>query len=968
MTSPDISLIDLPGFLGDEIVSPVYADGSPIPVMIDVLNRTKNVAGQRQDPNARFWSTVPRPQSSTLREVMEIDLAGSKLMNRVQFDLPHFPHRAVFQFYNDDTNQWEPVQGADGLDVALVMRESNPPVLPILVTQQSLSHPQHFGANHWQHFDLRLMPFAASRVRLVLNRLDSAGTGPTDQLGNAVDYSLGVRGFNIGYIVETRDDVPVDDPDDLIDFEPPTLGEHPPFASTVDILGSTVTYSMRERDAHQLIEGGIWKCEPQPVNYSVICLYLDVQSEGAPQIIDRLYLEPLTSGASLNIYFTTDEDYFTATWTPINRDFKLRKGFYHLLPTKARFFKFEFSNLTPEPYESTSTIIRTVKLFPDEALPTVASLSDNLGNAGLSVMASLDGTLRFRDNDRPSQQTYSTNDSGYTPTEVLHSYDPAAAARLREISPLYNFHTWHAGQAQPRFHSTSTHYYIETEIAHDQRVAYTVGLRRIEVFRLDYAAQEDTDQYLDLFFDENTIASNSGWIVEDNDLHTANSPGGPWVIQSKVFYSESPVLGIQYATTQTPAVQLLPDDDFNYGALGQIELNTHWEGVGDCLGPIPSTDHNTDIGTLVKVQREGDPVPIDAIPHYWHGLERRYHRWNQIDGDVTYGELDNPNPLPVSYGGIANRTEIQPSAGSRIYVAARVVAPSALAESLVVQIYDTLSDTVVAEAEATIPANQIVEWYAAYTQGDGGVQIGTTWDERANNIDTWGDYNSRSWLQMEQDQAPVPVSLKARLIQRGTNSGHWYVDTLSMFEESIRWEFSRDGGESFYPAAGIRNNPDGVFVFPEEPLARQANLWDFLSANYEGAPEDGFDWSFYDGTSYQEMSGIVSPIDEPVHNALVWRAVCQRTNQHVGGLSIRPWYGGSLRPGGVPARDGVQSTGAAMARDDHYQEIHADPRFRVWNKPIPQSWWFFYRQFTLNGRTAPAIAPPSTVLDESLNA
>lgn len=942
MTSPDFSLIDLPGFLGDDIVAPIFTDGTPLPTLLDALSRASNIAGQRQDPASRFWSTRPRPQESTLREVMEVDLSGQKLVNRVQFDLPNFPHEARLQCFNGTI--WVDVLDEGGYPVVRTLRDSNPPVLSTQVAQQGLGHPQHFGANHWEHFDIALTQTRTDRFRLLLHRI-GVGTGPVDRLGVPVDYSLGVRGFNVGYRVETRADIPADDPVVAASYNSGVLGEHPPFASTVDILGSTVAYSLRERDSHQLEGDGLWKCEPQPINYSVIPLYADLtDSSGNPAIIDRLYLEPLASGPTLNIYTTLDSDYqddpghalprFTNTrWTPVNRDFRLRRGFYHLLPTKARWIKLEFSNLTPEPYESTSPVIRTVRLFPTDVLSSTKNvISGNVGNAGLSVMGSLDATLRFRDNDRPSQQTYRNDDSGYTPTEVLHTNDPTAADRLRELSGIYNFHTWHASHAQPRFNFTRTHSYIETEIEHDQRVAYYVGLRRFEVFRLDYQADDDTDQYLDLFFDDFAVQSNTGWIIDDGDMRSPSSGTGPWVLTSKVFQSQSPVLGVQYATTQTPAIQLLSDTDFDSAAVGQAQLDQNWEGVGDCTGPIPSTDYNSDIGTSVKVVRNQPISVTTTFPHTWRAIERRYHTWNRINGQATYGDLNNANPAAQTEGGIASTTVIEPSSGSRIYAATRVISPQALVSPLLVQIYDVLSGTVVAEAEAEIPANQIVEWFCSYSQGD------------------------------------TAVSLKARLVQKGDYSGPWNVDTLSMFEESIKWEFSNDGGNTFFPSFLTRNDANGVLVFPQGPLATTLNTWDDLEHKYEGYVEPPAPtYADYQGQTYYSMQANPEPVDAPVENLFVWRVSTSSTDQHVNGLSIRPWYGGPLYEGGIPYRDGVQMNGAATALYDHYQPIEFDPRYRVWHKPIPQNWFFFYRQFILgHGRGTTRAVASSLYLDDDL--
>jgi len=72
-------------------------------------------------------------------------------------------------------------------------------------------------------------------------------------------------------------------------------------------------------------------------------------------IVDEIYIDPVTYGADLHIYYSNDEepDWDNKLWTPIPRHYKLRKGFHALpSPTFAKFFKLEFSNLAAAPYQS----------------------------------------------------------------------------------------------------------------------------------------------------------------------------------------------------------------------------------------------------------------------------------------------------------------------------------------------------------------------------------------------------------------------------------------------------------------------------------------------------------------------------------------------------------------------------------------------------------------------------------------
>jgi hypothetical protein len=73
------------------------------------------------------------------------------------------------------------------------------------------------------------------------------------------------------------------------------------------MLGSPVELSVRENRASDLLQNRMWKCEPQPFSYAVVNLYVDARdAAGNPQVIDRFYLDPITSGVTVNVYHTED--------------------------------------------------------------------------------------------------------------------------------------------------------------------------------------------------------------------------------------------------------------------------------------------------------------------------------------------------------------------------------------------------------------------------------------------------------------------------------------------------------------------------------------------------------------------------------------------------------------------------------------------------------------------------------------
>jgi hypothetical protein len=78
-----------------------------------------------------------------------------------------------------------------------------------------------------------------------------------------------------------------------------------------DSLGNAVTTYLRDWDAPQAIDNNpstFWRSSAQPTSEAVVWMCLDVRgADGSAQIIDTLYIDPVYTGNSLNIYYTNDE-------------------------------------------------------------------------------------------------------------------------------------------------------------------------------------------------------------------------------------------------------------------------------------------------------------------------------------------------------------------------------------------------------------------------------------------------------------------------------------------------------------------------------------------------------------------------------------------------------------------------------------------------------------------------------------
>lgn len=966
-TAQDLaSAFDMPGDAGAASISPLFIDGVNVDNLFRALGQQDfRSGGQQANSNARFWATPAREQSDTpIRDIIQIDLSTARLTNKVAFDLARFPHRAEVEYsINSTGSNWQPLLDAGGRPIVIETVDSNPPILS-QNANQNLVHPHHFGAGHWQNQDIKTAPVVALRFRVVLTR-PRGGVPPTNSQGDPLPYSLGVRSFVVGYEIEERFDIPE---------RPLALGSttlHQPIEATRDILGSTITFSERETPAQNLLGDGIWRSGPQPLPYAVVNLYADVQEDGEPQVIERFFIDPITSGCSVNVYYTEDipdfdldDPWVYIVWTPVARDFAVRRGFMRFDPTRARFFKFEFSDLAPEPYDATSAIVRKVKMFPgglENRDPIDRSGND--GGSGTFVNAAIADLVAYQDNDLPVTQNLTDLSRGFSPTEVFYSTDPAAAARLRDLSEHYNFLPWQGGTQMPHWPSTQQHPCVEAEVLHDQRVAFYVALANLAAYRLDYGFEEDTEQYLEYFFDGQNF-TNEGWLQEIGDVSTPQEIGGPWVITSKVLTSRSQVRGVQFATTQSPPMQLLPDDDFNSGVVAEEppsydtngdRIYPYWlpfSSNGEALPEFTLSDEfATDVGTTVRIKREGaneQPALLDT--HLWRNISRNYRTWLGItDRGLTYDDLarEQTEAETNAYGGIYNRQRITPAAGARIYAAARVFSKIDLGTPVYVQIFDELADggvgAVVSETPATIEANKIVEWYTSYDTGSDVALASRSWDEVSMSVPTYSALNGETFAAIgTKAGAAQPTRLVARLVQKGKANASFYADTVSLFEESILWEFSNDGGQRWFPAPGVRNNPHGVLLFPAPNDTALLTTYDAIEGRHPSAAVPSY--ASLSSTRYADLEH--DPRTQmPERNRLMWRATCGRPGQHVSALAVRPWYVNTTQ--GVLSREGVDIAGPNQALYDHFQPVAFDPRWRLWSKPVPQSWYFAFRQFIL---------------------
>jgi len=256
-----------------------------------------------------------------------------------------------------------------------------------------------------------------------------------------------------------------------------------------------------------------WKCAPQPTGDSIVYFYAQV-SDPTPTTINRLYIDPMYSGCKFNIYWTTQStaggtvDPGQFTWTPIQRDFNLRKGLYDLPNVTCTYLKFEFTQLIPEAYDlPVDVITKTVNVFPSDVEEYYSQIESNIidgnsvqysflgnnNNPQTSTTTNLNASTLFglssntinNDISWPNLGSLNSSQLGNTTTTALttNSYitDPTFSYRTIDNNGNYNNVAYNQF-LQRRFPWTTVHNYTQITIDQSWHEAYFTGIQYLTAF------------------------------------------------------------------------------------------------------------------------------------------------------------------------------------------------------------------------------------------------------------------------------------------------------------------------------------------------------------------------------------------------------------------------------------------------------------------------------------------------------
>lgn len=569
-------------------------------------------------------------------------------------------------------------------------------------------------------------------------------------------------------------------------------------------------------------------------------------------------------------------------WSPIPGDFILAQGYIALQPIQAKYLKFEMTNLAAEIYEGFLPIISTVQTFSANTASTSLSPATpgSLGSSpdGTTTLLNLNlGESLYPNSSTPnSPPTGQANTLTTSPTEVTVLTDPSTATQIAQVTPQYSYADYHQGQIAPRFTTTGVPNYIQSTVSATTKVAFFCGFNKLQFSRTNIAASQDSRIYTEFFLDTVDIASMGIWSMQNGAIISPqpnNSDLPASSVQSNTYFSEHDVQGIQFAAQQSDPVEVIADDNFTSTVLQTIDWTAeeNWHVVGDVTPDEIVYENNQ-----VTISRNTAVAP--ARPIYWDDNGTLV----AADGTSPHGDINPPvdpvlGAIPsgnlettqyIGYGGLQSAPFLLSQAG-RAWVALRIIPVTQITNPWYLQLTDVTSGNIIWQSEVpNLATGQITEYFDFF-------DIGAVVQE----------LTSTGALQLASDYT-VTDSLMVSIVQEGPSQDSVIIDRLSVFDESIVWEFSNDGGNTFYQALDIRSNPNGVLTFPTPS------------------------------------------------NQLVWRVTAFRQNLVISALQLRPIYSNQLKTFVQANIDGPN-----VSPSDTFGYVNDDPQYQTWDLPIPR-WWF----------------------------
>jgi hypothetical protein len=227
-------------------------------------------------PANREWLSQPRISTDSTTEVITVQFKLPVSIGEISWQtLRVSVHVEVW--YQDRSNTWMQMVNQDAIPITLELSSS--------------------ATSSWYTNHTFVYPIVAKAVQFRFTRR------PDPSVGNN-PYSVGMREGLIRRNIYNR-----------------AQGMQA-LESQQDPIGNVINQYVKDWDASKAIDNSAttyWRCAPQPDPNAVVNLYLDCRDVfGNPQIIDKVYLDPVYSGNALNLYYSNDPTQATLKLSPIS--------------------------------------------------------------------------------------------------------------------------------------------------------------------------------------------------------------------------------------------------------------------------------------------------------------------------------------------------------------------------------------------------------------------------------------------------------------------------------------------------------------------------------------------------------------------------------------------------------------------------------------------------------------------------
>lgn len=619
--------------------------------------------------------------------------------------------------------------------------------------------------------------------------------------------------------------------------------------------------------------------------------YTEHDDRGTSQnAVIRMHPDFISEGNLFGVVGGSGDRYDEMEWTPILRDYTLRQGYMHLPPTRAAYWKFEMTGLMPQVYENFIPFERDALVFPPDivrAYQQANGLADEAGAPpGVNATASMAQQVAYTDALAAEKRPLPPPNA----TEALVIRDPVQAQQIRDSGWIWQYQPWHVGNGAPKFMTKQIHRYENVRVRHATKVSYFAGIREIRPFRLDYTFDDDTPEYVEHMLDTAflDLEQTSGVEHFEGGIRSTSVSGE---ITSSPLTSYRTVRGVQFATQETDAVQVLTDPDFIASHLD------FWKAYGDAdLDRLGPNDLLVNRGWFANTY--GD-------------LESLYATYGDMD-DVPYALLEGNNFASGSAEGGVTSEHYSPTGAGKITGQVTLSGQGTMNAPVIVEIVSAYDDRVLASTRQVLQAGETRTVSVGYAPGSL-VERQTYGDLETLVSDptTYAELEAYRYYELEREDG-ILTDVYLRVRQQAPTDDSFHVHRMGLYDSPIAWFFSNDDGETWWQAIDVKNNPHGVLIFP---------------------PSD-------------------TPEEPGTGRTLRWRARIFSENATINALHIRPWYG--TRDRTTARSHGLESLGPNYSMRDQFPATHQHPMWQPRFNPLekiyvePEPPVTFWRNLSIN--------------------